>query len=818
MEKLVSLVFTICMVFFISTTSAQTNHGSISGKTDNEKKLPLEGTSVSLLRAKDSALVKIAITDKNGEFLFENLKKDTFLITASHIGMVKYKSAPIILTQDSFLISLPVIELTAKNSELLREVEVTAARPFVEMKIDRVVVSPEALISNAGANAMEVLDKSPGVQVDISGAITLKGKEGVMIFVDDKPTHLSRSDLANYLKSLPGSAIDVIEIMSNPPAKYDAAGNAGIINIKLKKIKLKGVNGSFNTSYGQGTYARNSNSLNMNYRINKFNFFGIASYNITNDYQNLAIERHYLNADESLNSVFRQDSYIKNWKSNPSLRVGLDYYASKKSTLGIVLYGFDNSSTQKTPSNASLFSPSLTLDSTISAYSWEKERKKQGSVNLNYNYKFDSLGKELTINADHIAYRFNTDQSLVTNVFFPDHTLSSEATLLGNLPTRIDIQTEKADYSNPFKKGGTFEAGVKSSYITTDNVANFFDQNNGNLTVDNELTNHFKYKENISAAYISFNRGFKRLTVQAGLRFENTSVQGDQTGNALKPDSSFKTTYRDLFPTFYLSYKLDSTNKNRLGFSYGRRIQRPNYQDLNPFTYPIDKFTYFAGNPFLKPTFSQNLELSHTYKNIITTTLQYSYIKDVIQETIEQNDSLFTSRPGNISTQINMGISVNATLKPAKWWTIQVYTEVINNRFKGTLYNDQLNSNATYWMISGSNQFQISKLWNAELGGYIKTRSVQGQFIAEPLQTMRVALQRKIFKQAGSLKLTWSDVFYSFQPRGTIQSISNAIATYHNYLDSRIVTLAFSYRFNKGKSLRARRSGASDAEMGRVNN
>jgi iron complex outermembrane recepter protein len=818
MKVLLNAALSAILCIFSGMASAQITTVTVSGIVAGKSDKPAAGATVSLLKAADSALVKVFITGADGKFEFEQVK-DTFLIAVSFVGYAGYISTPFIVKKDQTSLELPVISLQERSDIAIEGVTVVAVKPFVERKIDRVVVNPDALISNAGANALEVLEKSPGVQVSLDGAISLKGKQGVVILINDRPTNLSGAALANYLKSLPSSVLSTIEIMTNPPAKYDAAGNAGVINIRLKKTTAKGWSGSINISYGQGVYARNSNSLNFNCRVNKVNFFGNLAYNINNDYQELDIERSYLKPNGSLNSSYKQNSYIKNERKSGSVRLGMDYYVSKKLTMGLVLNGFNNPSTVTTTSNGELLNTAMVLDSSILAGNNQHEEWKNRSINLNFNFVIDQKGSSLSMNADHVRYRLTSDQALTTSAFLPNGNLKSRNILIGNLPTDIDISTAKIDFTHPLRIGGNLEAGAKLSFINTKNTADFFDRDNSGTYVNYDLSNQFKYDENINAAYLNFNREFKKLSIQAGLRLEQTSVKGNQLGNPVKRDSSFRLNYTNLFPTFYLSYKLDSNGNNQLGFSYGRRIKRANYQDLNPFIYPLDKFTYFSGNPYLKPTFSHNFELSHTFMNSITTTLQYSYTRDIIQETIEQSGNLFISRPGNIGRQTDIGISVNAGLQTPKikWWSLQLYTEVMNNHFQGVLYNQALDIRGTYWLISGTNQLKLSKLWSAELGGFYKTNAVSGQFKSKSIWIMRIGAQKKILKEKGTVKFVVNDVFYSFQPRGEIISISNAMANYFNYLDSRVATISFSYRLNKGKSLRARQSGGSDSEKNRIN-
>ena len=442
------------------------------------------------------------------------------------------------------------------------------------------------------------------MQIDINGNISLQGKPGVMIFIDDKPTYMSSADLVNYLKSLPASTLGLIEIMTNPPAKYDAAGNAGIINIKLKRIKTKGTNGSFNTSYGQGVYSRSNNSLNLSYRVNKIYLFTNLSYNANNSYQDLTIKRAYFNNNGSLNSQFNQNSYIKREATGANVKVGMDYYANKNATIGVVLSGFENITFNNTTNKAEVYNGAGALANRVDALSPSKRKLKSKSANINYNYKYKKPGKEWLFNGDYIGYTSGVNQNLLNTVFATNGNLIDKTNLISNLAAKLDIVSANVDFTNPLKKGGRLEAGFKTSYVTTKNFAKFFDEVNNVVNVNNVFSNSFNYNENINAAYINVNRDYKRFSFQTGLRVENTNITAVQLAIATTKDSAFTRNYTNFFPTVYFSYSLDTVGNHQLGLNYGKRVNRPDYQSLNPFTYPLDRFTFYAGNPFLKPTFS----------------------------------------------------------------------------------------------------------------------------------------------------------------------------------------------------------------------
>lgn len=810
-KKLYKLLLGLLLLIVYESGKAQTGiiKGKVVGIVDSAAPV------VNLLLAKDSSIIKVAVCDAEGGFVFDFLKEGHYLIGVSHIGYLPSALVSAVVSANKQSIILADIQLTKAITDL-QEVTVTARKPFVQQKIDRVIINPDALISNAGTTAIEVLEKSPGVMVDVDGNISLKGKPGVLVFIDDKPTYIADADLAGYLRSIPAATIETVEIMTNPPAKYDAAGNAGIINIRLKKNLARGFNGGISLGYGQGRYYRTNNSLNFNYRINKLNFFSTLAWNQNNSYQDLTINRYYFTPGGARKSSFSQNSYIKRQFGARTAKLGMDYYLNNKNTLGIVLSGFINPSVRNLTNTASIADEHNEITTLVKAYNPGNNRWKNGSVNLNYTYKIGTKGKELNANADYINYSSRYKQMLFNDTYTPDNELINASVLESALPASIVIQSAKVDYINPLKDAAKIEAGFKTSFVNTDNTASFFDVVDNESIPNYEFSNRFKYKEYINAGYLNYSKDWKLVSLQLGVRAENTQIRGNQLGNPVIKDSAFTRNYTNIFPTAYLVYRADTLQKNQFIFSFGRRINRPNYQDLNPFTYPMDRYTYYGGNPFLKPTFSYEFHLSHSFKNNITTTLSYNISKDVIEETNEQRGNIYYSRPGNFGKHIVYGIDVNANYRLTKWWQLQVYTEFKNMDFKSVVYGQQLDDSKWYWYIGPTNQWTITKDLSAELGGSYQTRILVGQFLTIPVWQMRGGVSYKLFKGNGSIKLNVSDIFYSNQPGGDIRNIADSKANWLSYLDSRVATVSFSYRFSKGKLMNMRQSGASDDEKGRV--
>ncbi len=802
-------------VFFLSFFSVQSafsqNTLRLEGRIVNENKEALPYANVSLHKAQDSALLKATLTDSLGLFAFENIPISAYFLKMSCVGHQGLVKEVIILENN--LVAFAEYQL-APNSQL-EGVTVLSKKNFIERKIDRTVIVPDALISNAGLSALEVMEKAPGLQINEDGNIQLIGRSGVMIFLDGKPSYMAADALANYLRGLPAGSIEAIEIMPVPPAQFDAAGSAGAINIKLKKNIQKGLNGGLSLSLRQGFYGRTTNSLHLNYRVNKLNLFSNLNYSVIRQLQDINIYRNYLGDTGNLQAQLSQNSFLKDLITNLNGRVGFDYYLNEKSTIGAVVAAGLDRKENLTTNRALLKNARLELDSTNVGISTADQGWQNLNSNINYSYKIGKKGREISANADYLIYQAEIEQTLSNSATRPDGNTSTQDKLLGQLPASIDIKTAKIDYTNPIK-AGFWALGAKTSAVNAQNTAEFFNETKEGLVPNTTLTNYYNYEERIHAAYLNLNKSFGKLGCQLGLRAENTNIAGLQYGNPTLKDSTFERHYTSFFPTVFFTYQVDSLSHHVLGFSFGRRINRPDYQMLNPFSYPMDRYTIYSGNPFLLPTYSQTLELSHTYKGIFTTTLFYDLTSDMITETIEIQDVFFYSRPGNIGEQQTFALSINGNLPLSTWWQAQVYAELNHSRFASRIYGQKLVNNGTLFTTNLSNQFNFNQQWSAEVGFFYQSTGYHAQFVMIPTWRINTTLQKKIMKGKGSLKLSCTDIFYTFKRGGDIRALDQATASYTNQLDTRAVSLTFGYNFRKGNVLRVRQSGASEEERQRI--
>jgi hypothetical protein len=804
-------ILSLCLFLLASGAMAQ-NAGKISGTiVKNEK--PADGATISLLRAKDSATVKLSAANKEGAFAFENIPYGNYLLSATAVGTKKAWSSPIELSSAASAVQVPSISLVPVSKDL-GDVTVSAKRPLIEQRIDRTILNVESSITNIGTSALEVLEKAPGVTVDRDGNISLKGKEGVLIMVDGRPTQLSGTDLTNLLRSMNSSQLDQIEIMTNPPARYDASGTSGIINIKTKKTITAGFNGSANLAYTQGRYPKTNEGFNFNYRNAKVNLFTNLSHNYQKRFGILSIDRNILDADNTtVLKIFNQRTDRINTGNNFNTKFGADYFIDKKTTLGAVVNFNTRQGSSSNPSITDISNASKELQTITKAIVNTEEDGINISANLNFRRILDKKGKEITSDIDYV--RYSTDNGLFMENSYNDaagNPFSKPDTLTGTLPQDIDVYSARVDYIHPLKKDAKFEAGLKSSVVRTDNNANYDSIQYGQVRHDFNRSNHFIYEENINAAYLNLSTPLsKKISAQFGLRLENTNAKGRQKST----NENFDRHYTQLFPTAYFQYKANANNN--FGANFGRRVRRPSYQSLNPFIRFLDRYTYSQGNPNLKPSTSSVIELSHTWKNKITTTLNYTIVKDIIASVIEQKGEEAYNIPENVASQHSVGLSVNANNSITKWWTSNISINVNRDSYKGVIDNAPLDLTATGFTVQGSQQFKLSKKTTAEVNGGYRSGWLEGVIRGKPVGMVGAGISQQIMKSKGTIRLTARDIFFTQIFRGTSR-YGNVDLALRQRAESRVVTIGFTYNFSKGKKIAPvkRTGGSANEEQNRI--
>ena len=804
MKFLLALLISVSTLF----ASAQT----ISGVVKDDQGRNVNAANVGLHRASDSVQVKITSTNNSGQYQFTNIEAGKYFIWISHIEHeVTYSKSFDVSGAD---VVVPDISLP-KASKSMQAVTVVSKKPMVEVKADKTILNVEGTINATGTDALELLRKSPGVMVDKDDNISLSGKNGVKVYIDGRQSPLAGKDLADFLKTLNSNAIEAIEIITNPSAKYDAAGNAGIINIRLKKNKTFGTNGSVNVGWNIGTFPKWNGGLALNHRNKSINVFGNYNYN-------RSVNSMFMNLYRiQLDTLFDQGGTMRFSGHSQNFKLGADYFINRFHTIGVIVNG---NLTENTFSNYSRtpisYIPTGVVDRILVADNKNKMDRDDINYNLNWRYA-DTSGREMNLDLDYGRYDLMSDQ-MQPNFYLHPTTGNEMYRVVNNMiaPTNLNIYTVKNDFEVPFKKG-RLGFGGKFALIDSDNT--FMRYNvNGSSVLDIGRSNFFEYRENINAVYLNYNRPFKGFMIQVGVRGENTNTKGDSY--ALNSDGSVNTSskvsferkYTDLFPSAALT--LNKNPMSQWNFTYSRRIDRPAYQDLNPFEFKLDEYTFQKGNTSLRPQYTNSVGVTHTYKFKLNTTLNYSSVKDVFTQlidTAEKSKSFITKK--NLATQDIVSLTVGYPLM-IKWWTAYANLNAYYSHYTANFgVGRTIDLDVVAFTFFAQNSFNLGKGWTGEVSGWYSSPSIwQGTFESKEMWSMDVGLQKNILNGKGNIKAAVSDVFQTMRWRG-VSNFAGQYLVASGGWESRLFKLSLSWRFGSTQIKEARqRKTASEEESKRV--
>jgi iron complex outermembrane receptor protein len=778
---------------------------SVKGNVVDNSAKPVHAATVSLLAAKDSSTQRTAVSDNEGTYRFENIKSGNYLVKVSSVNFETWYSNNFVLTEGASY-SLQAASLVTAEKKL-KDVVVTATKkPMIEVKADRTVFNVENSINATGSTAMELLQKSPGVTVDKDDNISMKGKNGVRIYIDGKPSPMAGTDLAAYLRSVQSADIESIEMIENPSAKYDASGNAGIINIKFKKNRKFGTNGSASAGFNQGIHSNYNSNLSVNYRNRKLNLFSNISANkgIWENWNNF----YRLQSD----SIYDQKAVNVNHNKNGNIKAGADYQINSKSTIGIMYNGNFSNWNWRADGQTIISAQSTKVPTQIlKAGNQIPSTRNNQNINLNYRYA-DTSGHELNVDVDRGFFR-HRGESMQPNYYYDANTnvVLRERIFANSTPVNIDIYTAKADYEQTLLKG-KLGLGVKYASVKTDNTFDFFNIIDKKKQQDWERSNHFTYTENVTAGYINYNRSFKKFSIQAGVRAEQTNSEGvlNAKSKLTMNDTTeiVKRSYLDFFPSAAVSYTVSANHQ--FNINYSRRIDRPRYQKLNPFENKLDELTYEKGNAFLRPQYTNSFSLSHTYKSFLTTSLSYSHISDYIapiNDTARTNSTFITEK--NLATQDVYNINVSAPVKVSKRWNIFANGTLSHSKYKANFDDGKtINLSVTTFNYYNQHTFTLGKGYTAEVSGWLNTPSIWGgTFETKFMWAADAGIQKTLLNNKATVKLAVTDLFKT-NHWSAVSKFAGITFNGAGGYDSRQLRLTFQYRFgsNHVKAARERKT------------
>ncbi|WP_018621368.1 outer membrane beta-barrel protein [Spirosoma luteum] len=780
---------------------------------------PLPFASVALLNTRDSTVAKGTASDQQGAYAFENVHAGKYLVQATAVGYQKVHSTVLDVTTNP--VNVPVLVLPEVTGKLA-EVQVTAKKPFVEQQLDRMVVNVANSIVGSGSTALEVLEKSPGVTVDYQNErLQLRGKDGVIVQIDGKQTYLSAQDVIAMLRSMSSDNIETIELITNPSARYDAAGNSGIINIRLKKNTNVGTNGTASVAGGSGRFDRERSSLQLNNRTKKLNLFANYSLNRGGNYWDFLLTRNQPDpstTDASRRNIVSQTTYLTFRDVGHNAKAGLDFSPSKTTTIGIVWTGFWSDHRETGPAGANFRrsedGPVYLQTSTDKTYTTVSQNQ---LINLNVQQSFGEKHGQLTADFDVGHFSRQYSNSLLTKTLIAIGDVSQPvAGLLITQPSTIDIRTVKIDYNRPLSNGWKMETGLKGASVKTDNDLHLSSGPSGALVIDPALSNHFQYTERVNAAYASVSGKWGTTNVQAGLRTEHTHSEGKLIdAPVLTLNQVVVRDYLKWFPSLFVSRPLSPDQT--LTFSYSYRIDRPNYQNLNPARGYVDPFAYSIGNAYLKPQFTHALEGKLSLKNGVFASLGADYTSDLMFFTIhalEGNKTYVTTE--NLGHSQGYTLTLSYPLTVVKGWQLQTNVLGYYNRFQYDYEGTVLQIQNVAGRVNGNNAFTLGHGWTAELNGWVSTPAVNGIWSSPWLGALDTGVQ-KLVSSALKVKFSLQDVFHTNRFRPSVNTPNGNQAGILTF-DTRVALLNLTYTFGnqKLKGERQRRTG-SDDETRRAN-
>ncbi|MEY8758618.1 TonB-dependent receptor domain-containing protein [Chryseobacterium tongliaoense] len=673
---------------------------------------------------------------------------------------------------------------TIKTTEL-KELSLEYKKPKIIRKADRIEFNVENTILSSN-NAWEIVKRSPNVQTS-ADQLSVRGSQSIIVTINDKKVSLTGDELKSLLQNMNGSDIKSVEVITNPPAKYEASGSA-VINIKMKINTAKGYKGSINAGYEQGIYARENIGISQYYKTGKFALSGSYQFGTGIYYNEI---REVINYPEQLQQ-WENILHRKNRRdAEHTYRFNADYAIDSLNTLS---FGIDGYIAQKNHALYNVPTYIYTHDKQLESYFVTQNNRLTPNSTVNYNLQYDhqfSSKEKLTTTATYTDYHYETSQDVKTDYFITDP--RSQRFLTDN-EQHIRIFTVRMDYSNN-KQWADFETGFKYSRVKAENNLDFSRDMNGELNNDPLLSNIFRYDEKVFAGYVSAGKDWKSWSIKAGLRAELTSVDG----NSVHPEQENNQRYFNFFPTFFIQNK--ASESHLLSFSYGRRITRPAYNYLNPSKSYFSPNSYLIGDVGLKPAISDQLSMTYSYKNKYAAELYYIHEKNpTSQLTIQDNvNNILIQKITNIPGNDYFGLSLSASFDPAPWWSVNLQggPALQLNHF---IFSDGSSLKKQRWGAYGNADMQLTLSkqsgLTADINFMFNTSRLQGPAVAGSTCNLSLGIKKKLFSDRAEITLSLQDIYRGEKFKVTsFYKDQNNFYTY--YGDTQRFRLSFKYNFGK---------------------
>ena len=793
--KKLLLPFLLLLVSFAATAQH-----SVSGKAQDTSGNPVPFANVLLKSGTET--IKTSSTSESGEFEITNVAPGSYELVVTTIGFKEYTKS-ITVSGDLFV---PDITLEEEATEL-DNVVVNSKRPVVKRKIDRLEFDVENSILSS-ENAWEILRKTPGVNV-VGDGISIRGSNGILVTINDKKVYLTGTELKNFLENTTGDDIKSIEVITTPPARYEAQGSA-VLNIKMKKNIPAGYKGMIVGAYVQSMYPKGVTATNHYYKSKDFTVYGGYMFGSGHYYGENIGEVKYFNEDNSVASVWKsnEQSHFRALQQN-SYHFNAEYAIDSLTTIGVGANGFASlKSTANINTPTYIYDGSGTLDSLYTTRNHRDYPQRNNTLTALLEHKFSDSDK-IILSSDYTQHYFNQEQDVDAAFSLPGEAPHSEQEITSKDTRRINLLSIQADYTG--KAGATgFEAGARYGRVDAENIFNYTNEVDGEPVPLPDQSNEFLYDEQILALYAGAEREFGKWGFKAGLRGEHTKLEGNSvTIGQVNTQDYFK-----VFPSVYALYK--ASDNHQMGFSYGKRIIRPQYAALNPFRSYNTPYYYSTGDPKLQPAITHNFSLQYTLKAKYNFDLFYRYEQDpaagILYQEYETNTVV--SKYTNIDRNVSSGLEFNTSLQLFAWWETSVMSTIgyQENMFQGA---DGTMETIDRWTFYGSanSRFNLNKKKDlmAEANFFYMSPTVQGALKMNDISSLSVSFRKLFWDGDGELSLIFSDI-YKGERRTSFTRYANQSTRFTSYGDTQSFRIQFRYRFGNQK-LQERVRGNTDEQQ-----
>lgn len=808
--KTTNLLFLTLLTYLLGVSNlAAKDISRISGKITDQNEQAVPYANVALIDLADGHLVDGAVSDENGAFLIESTKTAKVKLVISSIGFTQFESEVFELSPGLIKDFGSVViedEMTG-----LDEVTVKSSRPEIIIEPDKTTINVEGTVMAEGANALDVIGRSPGIYVDQDGIINLNGRTGATVMINDRLTYMSATDLANFLRAMPAENIKSIEVINNPSARFDAEGSAGVINIKLKKNTVDGMFGNIQagTLYN-GQWLPNA-GVSLNVKKGKWSTNANLNYNYYGNYNDLNIYRNFTLPEGVSN--FSQASRITTRNKNLFFNGAANYEINENQNIALNVQASDYNDMNDNSSLTDIIVPDMSEVSYLDSKNDATGTGNRIFANLHYDAKLDTLGTKISSDVDFT--RMNSDsRSLLTNMQWVGEDISDvmDSRILTLNDMYYNIFTAKVDFVKPVGKGNTIEIGVKGSWVKSDNNLDLSKSQEDGPYIPDPSSNRFIYNENVLAAYVSYKGKFsEKLSYQVGLRGEHSDI----TGNSVTLDQVNNQKYFNLFPSAFLQHKL--SDNYQIVYNVNRRITRPNYRLLNPFVYYIDPLTTETGNPNLTPQYSNNFEMNHVVKGIYQFTLGYSETEDAFMQVFVQNEEerTTTTYTDNFDKTRNANFRAIVPVDIKEWWATSNMVQVNYNQYKSQIGDDYLNNSNTSFMVRSQHNFTLPLGFKAEIMGIYLGPQIWGQGRIEGFGWVDAGVTKSIMKDKFTISVNGTDLFRTQVIKADID-FAAIDTSFRQYRSNQGVRVTLKYNFSKGESFKVKSNSGSSEERNRL--